>query len=235
MDKISIKITTKSNLFIGGAPTTFEIGGIDLSTITDYEGYPYIPASSFKGTLRNIVRELIESGDNSICKEIKGAYIDYLINLKEENIKKINKKFENSDISRGMEVKYNKEIDNASAEFLFGIEGLNNTPKLIFNDLVIVDRNTKDLFSIDSKNSIDYGSNKSEKISALPRTYKTVRPGVTFSGDILFYNMKSLNLDINTIKEFIESAIKEFNEGIYRLGNSGSRGYGRVSVEVKGA
>ena len=34
------------------------------------------------------------------------------------------------------------------------------------------------------------------------------------------------------IEEFIKSAVLEFNGGIYRLGNSGSRGYGRIETEI---
>ena len=34
------------------------------------------------------------------------------------------------------------------------------------------------------------------------------------------------------IKEFIKEVVLRFNDGIYRLGNSGSRGYGKIQVEV---
>ena len=45
-DSINIKIQTLSNLFIGGMPTPFEIGGIDQQTATEQEGFPCIPGSS---------------------------------------------------------------------------------------------------------------------------------------------------------------------------------------------
>lgn len=228
-EKLSVKIRTESNLFIGGAPTTFEIGGIDLYTVTDYEGYPYIPASSFKGTLRNIVRELVASEDGSIGKNIKDAYVQYLEELKVKNMDKIT----DIDTKTKIKNKYDLKIRNASAEYLFGIEGLNSTPKLIFNDIAVDDRVNKDLFSIDSKNTIELGDDKADRISARPRTYKTIRPGVKLSGFILFNNIKSLNIDVNIIKSYVESAILELNEGIYRLGNSGSRGYGKVFAEVE--
>ena len=54
---ITIKIQTMSNLYIGGMPAPFEIGGIDQRTAIDQEGFPCIPASSLKGTLRTMVRE----------------------------------------------------------------------------------------------------------------------------------------------------------------------------------
>ena len=49
---IEIRVKTLSNLFIGGSPMPFEIGGIDLWTAVDEEGFPCIPASSLKGALR---------------------------------------------------------------------------------------------------------------------------------------------------------------------------------------
>ena len=54
---IKIRIKTLSNLFIGGSPMPFEIGGIDQWTAVDGQGFPCIPASSLKGALRAIVME----------------------------------------------------------------------------------------------------------------------------------------------------------------------------------
>ena len=55
-NSITIKMKTLSNLFIGGAPVPFKIGGIDQQTATDQEGFPCIPASSLKGALRAVIR-----------------------------------------------------------------------------------------------------------------------------------------------------------------------------------
>ncbi len=56
-DHISIEIKTLSNVFIGGVSSSFEIGGIDQYTVVDDEGNPYLPASSLKGSVRQIVKE----------------------------------------------------------------------------------------------------------------------------------------------------------------------------------
>ena len=58
MERIRAEIITEANLFIGDNPSTFEIGGIDLYTKTDYNNRPQIPASSIKGTMRKIVRDM---------------------------------------------------------------------------------------------------------------------------------------------------------------------------------
>ncbi|RAI89592.1 CRISPR-associated protein Csm3 [Paenibacillus pabuli] len=232
--EISINVTTRSNLFIGGSPTTFEIGGVDLFTVTDSNGMPYIPASSLKGTLRQIVRDMFTQHSSSTL--IAEAYRCYLEKLRDNNsieCKKYN--IEQDRIDR-MAKRYETVIQKASAEYLFGIEGFNDTPKLLFNDLILVDHKAAldHLFSIDSKNSIETTTEEGVPIvTANPRTYRTVRPGVSFEGDIQLYHVEKLSeMSIKSyIKQFIVDALDQFNSGIYRLGNSGSRGYGRVEVK----
>lgn len=240
VEKISFKVTTLSNLFIGGSPTPFEIGGVDLYTVTDTTGKPYIPGSSIKGMTRTIVR----IGDLAGNMAIKKAYREYLERLKEESIKQLQKMNidNNEDLKTrkaSMEERFEKELARVSAQCLFGIEGFNHSPKLIFNDLQIRDfpaimPNVESYFSIDSKNSIHSidDQNAPVSITANPRTYKVVRPGVCFEGNILFYQMDKLDLPLDQIKDFVKAAIEQFNTGIYRLGNSGSRGYGKIKVEV---
>lgn len=239
-DTINLKVTTLSNLFIGSTPSTFEIGGVDLFTVTDYQGRPYIPASSIKGSLRNIVRDLVRDQGDGTALEIASAYKEYLSDLLRENMERMEHMqvlgMEAERITR-MKERYEKHIEAATAEYLFGMEGFNHTPKLIFNDLTLVvdtidmKNSTLDhLFSIDTKNNIEY--NESGIPNANPRSYKTVRPGVTFTGEIIFHMMDKLSMPTSDIRAFIEHALQQFNTGIYRLGNSGSRGYGRVQVDI---
>ncbi|MGG1611059.1 type III-B CRISPR module RAMP protein Cmr6 [Paenibacillus sp. FSL K6-2441] len=245
--KISVNVTTKSNLFIGGSPATFEIGGVDLFTVTNANGLPYIPGSSLKGVMRHMVRELISSNPSEqpndelrvLAKEINQWYKGYLQKValaQEEQLTLLNIENERKEraVSRMQDV-----IDRASAEYLFGIENFNDTPKLLFNDLLVdsaesaVDRDT--LFSIDTKNKIeDVKLKDRENVAANPRTYQVVRPGVTFVGDIILYRFELLGDSgiQQKIIEFMERLLLQFNEGIYRLGNSGSRGYGRVQVDI---
>ncbi|WP_341346818.1 RAMP superfamily CRISPR-associated protein [Paenibacillus sp. FSL H3-0469] len=247
--KISVKITTRSNLFIGGSPSTFQIGGVDLFTVTNEKDLPYIPASSLKGTLRQIVREMLNGySDSSIIAE---AYRQYLKRLRTESSEECKKYGIGEDRIKRMQQRYDKVIDEASAEYLFGIEGFNDTPKLLFNDLLPLaeESHKENWFSIDSKNNIETSvstkdGSSSPLVVANPRTYRTVRPGVAFTGDILFYNFGKLdalnegstpNSTIASLSmQFIQAALDQFNSGMYRLGNSGSRGYGRIEVECSG-
>lgn len=245
--KISVNVTTKSNLFIGGSPATFEIGGVDLFTVTNAKGLPYIPGSSLKGVMRHMVRELISGNPSEqpddelhvLANEISQWYKDYLQKValvQEEQLTRL--KIEDERKERAVR-RMQDAIDRASAEYLFGIEGFNDTPKLLFNDLLVVsaesvaDRDA--LFSVDTKNKIEDVTIKNrEHIVANPRSYRVVRPGVTFVGDIILYRFELLGdaSKQQKIIEFIERLLLQFNEGIYRLGNSGSRGYGRVQVDI---
>ena len=226
MQRIKIKIETLSNLFIGGLPRTFEIGGIDQYTITDYNDLPIIPASSWKGALRNIIRNMERAEDCEVLK-IKEGYRRYFVELKKKNQnKEILSKVKEESI-KNMNSQLDKMIEGVSAEYLFGIQGFNLTPKLIFNDFHM-NNCTSDWYSIDVKNSIEYVDNQ---IISNPRSYKTVRSGVEFKGEILLWDIEKLHVE--GIKEFMGSVILKFNEGKYRLGNSGSRGYGRVQVKIE--
>lgn len=230
IEKLTIQVTTLSNLFIGGSPAAFEIGGIDLFTVTNFQGRPYIPASSIKGTLRSIIKERKDLIGSQVIGE---AYQKYLSALRAENIKRLQDM--NIDEERKISVeKRFEELGQATSEFLFGMEGFNRSPKLLFNDLKVIDvrEHVEDYFSIDSKNSIEQISNPEEKLAAIPRIYKTVRPGVIFQGDILFYQLDQLNIEHAQVRDYVVRALEQLNTGIYRLGNSGSRGYGRVRVEI---
>ena len=224
---LKIHIKTLSNLFIGGAPKSFEIGGIDQWTAADEDGFPCIPASSLKGALRAIVsRDTSEK-----AAEITEWYREYLRRQKESvcareiSLDKQTKK----EVMEHFERRYDSAIENASASYLFGIREFNDTRKLFFNDLRVTDRNQepKKYFSIDAKTAID--SNGLEPKSN-PRTYKAVKTGVEFEGAIEFYGFAEDENFIETSKAYIMDNLEKFNSGIYRLGNSKSRGYGRISV-----
>ncbi|MCF8222297.1 MAG: type III-A CRISPR-associated RAMP protein Csm3 [Bacteroidales bacterium] len=52
---LSGKITTLTGLHIGGSSSALDIGGIDLNVIKTAAGLPFIPGSSIKGKLRNLL------------------------------------------------------------------------------------------------------------------------------------------------------------------------------------
>lgn len=225
---LKIKIKTLSNLFIGGAPRPFEIGGIDQWTAVDHEGFPCIPASSLKGALRAIVAE----DKSPEALKIRQWYVEFLKNDKRETWKQC-KDLEDALVER-VESRYKKAGQNASPAYLFGIKEFNNTPKLLFNDLKLKDeyRNPRTCFSIDMKTSIHC---EGAQVRSNPRTYKTAAPGLEFEGEIEFYRFGQKPFDeaaIDICRQFLTDNLNKFNEGIYRLGNSKSRGYGKIQVSV---
>ena len=227
---IKVPVTTCSNLLIGGSPVPFEIGGIDQWTAVDSDGFPCIPASSWKGALRMIVKEDAERGETEDAQAITRFYQAFLKREWKENEQRIRQLWgeETEGIER-VHARYDRAIKNASPCDLFGIREFNNTPKLLFNDLRLKAeyRDLKKCFSIDAKNSID--SNGTEPKSN-PRTYKTARTGLVFEGEIEFYQFDQAGFDVEQCRRYIMRNLEKFNDGIYRLGNSKSRGYGKIRV-----
>lgn len=227
---IRLRIKTLSNLFIGGAPMPFEIGGIDQWTTVDHEGYPCIPASSLKGALRAIIME-DRSADAS---KIGQWYAQLLKKEWEENREQIQNSVEEKEAYIRIENRYTDAIERASAGDLFGIREFNNTPKLLFNDLHLrkEQRILKECFSVDTKTSIQSDGREPK---SNPRTYRVARAGLEFEGEIELYRFGQMDFEKNTIdvcKAYVINNLKKFNEGIYRLGNSKSRGYGKIHVSI---
>jgi len=227
---IRLKIKTLSNLFIGGNPMPFEIGGIDQWTAVDHEGYPCIPASSLKGALRAIIME----DCSAEASEIGQWYAQFLKKEWEENREQIQNCVEEKEAYIRIENRYADAARRASAIDLFGIREFNNTPKLLFSDLRLKEeqRILEQCFSIDTKTSIHCNGVEPK---SNPRTYKAARAGLEFEGEIELHRFEQMCFDKNAIdvcKTYIINNLKKFNEGIYRLGNSKSRGYGRIYVSM---
>ena len=230
MKEIKFKIETCSNLLIGGNEMGFVIGGIDEKTVTNHEGFPYIPGSSFKGVFRRIVREY----KNEEIIELYDKYIRFLKERAEEK---------GIDI-KNWEAKINdKDKIKSEMERLFGVEGFNQSPRLIFSDFHLIgEKDVEKCFSLDAKNSI-IEDEESGKLKSNPRFYKAARKGLVFSGSIRFHQPfdSSGKEDLftekkyETIRDYVKEQLLTFNNGYYRLGNSKSRGYGEIKViEIDG-
>lgn len=226
---ITVRVKTLSNLLIGGVPTPFEIGGIDQKTAVDAEGYPCIPASSMKGALRAIVHQNRES---ALGRRIAELYVDYLEREAKNNRDRIPQWVKDTEELKRIADRYQEACQELTPEYLFGIEGFNGTPKLLFSDLILRDKpdNMESCFSIDMKNSIAIVN---QLPVSNPRSYKTARSGLEFTGEIHLYRIELLGESaVELCREFIQFNLEQFNDGVHRLGNSKSRGYGKISVSV---
>lgn len=169
------------------------------------------------------------------ANKIAQMYAEFLRLEKEHKWNQIKERLkkDDDDLAR-VEKRYEDAIKSASAQYLFGIKEFNNTPKILVNDLHLIEeqRNLKNCFSIDAKTAIY--SNGIE-VKSNPRTYKSARAGLVFEGEIEFYRFDRENFNedvLNFCRNFIICNLEKFNEGIYRIGNSKSRGYGKIEVTV---
>ncbi len=233
MFEIKIKLTTVSSCLIGNQTESFSVGGVDQSTTVDENGNPIIHGSAFKGAFRNIVRER-----EKMLEEVTPTkdYVKSLVEKTLEKYKAIPEEEKTEKINK-MLANLEEKAKNPKAEYIFGMEGINGMPRLFCSDFRVPinqDKSKEDYFLIETKTSLE---EKEEQIVSNPRTYKVVKPGVVFVGTIQFYNpFFEKNEDeaekLKNMKNELEEALMAFNDGIYGIGNSKSRGYGQVQVEI---
>ena len=233
MFEIKIKLTTESCCLIGNQTESFSVGGVDQSTTIDENGRPIIHGSAFKGALRNIVRELEKKEGNmeETKKYVKRLIEKILENYKSEDIFKTEK-------IKKMILNLEKKLgsNELKAEYIFGMEGVNGLPRIFCSDFRVIESENKkeDYFLIDTKTCIEEVNGN---IISNPRTYKVIKPGIKFEGIIRFYNPFFMTNEDETekietpIEKELRDALGMFNEGLYGIGNSRSRGYGQIRVE----
>lgn len=225
MFEIKVKLTTVSSCLIGNQTESFSVGGTDQSTTIDENGRPIIHGSSFKGALRNIIRE------NEVELPETQKYIECILTKLLEKYKQISQEGKIEKLVRKIE-NYKKE---PKAHYIFGIEGINNMPRIYCSDFRVrqdEEKDNKDYFRYETKNTLREEHNT---LTSLPRTYRVVKPKVNFEGILRFRDVyfNECNVDFVKIKKEIQNQILKFNDGFYGIGNSKSRGYGQVKVIVK--
>ena len=202
---IELKIKAETGLHIGGTSEVAKIGGIDNCVIRDpLTGEPYIPGSSLKGKIRNLLEKLLgkvsENGEVHSCEKIEDA--------------------ERCEICR-----------------LFGSpigEG-----RLIFRDFFLTDKSKEKLINqrnetgLDTEIKVENVINRLTSQSTNLRTMERVPKGTEFEGKIIYNFVKKLGQD-----DFIEKDLKNLSAGLKLLqddylGGSGSRGYGKVKINVE--
>lgn len=225
--KIEYTLTTMSGCLIGNQTQSFSVGGVDQATTVDETGYPMIPGSAMKGALRAM---LIEEREE--CSVITEYYQSYFNKL-EEKYERLESKVKQN-LDHELFEKYKKEI---SPSYIFGLSGWNQMPKLYFSDVRMSEeekkeRKPEDCLLIDTKTAILEEADG--QVSSNPRTYQVVRPGTRMDGEIFFKGANSA--DENKIRKMMDKMkdlLLEFETGFYLIGNSKSRGYGRVKVELR--
>lgn len=220
--EIKLKLNTKSNCLVGNQTESFSIGGVDQSTVIDGNGKPIIYGSSFKGAFRNVIRE-----NEKEMPKTKEYMKEILLNL-------LNK-YRQIDKTRKVEKLIEKieiYVNNPKPEYIFGIEGLNGMPRIFCTDFILSEENeSQDYFLIETKTSLE---EKDGEILSRPRTYKVIKPGIIFKGMVRFQNNYYIpeKINIKDVEIEVKNMLSKFNTGFYGIGNSKSRGYGLVEINI---
>lgn len=203
------KIVLKTGLHIGSSRDVMNIGGVDSPVVRDpLTMRPYIPGSSLKGKLRSLSE--LALGKKLI--EVKGG----------------------SNKIRRHECLTYDDAKNCEICRLFGASKGDNFPsRFIVRDAHLSEESAKVLSNTDtdakftelkSENSIDRITS-----GANPRTFERVPAGAEFDFEII-YNIEDEDQkddDIKNLKGFFRLLEDDY------LGGGGSRGSGKVKIEIE--
>lgn len=202
--KVTFDLELMTGLHIGGSSDTFDIGGADSTVIKNPLTHePYIPGSSIKGKLRSL---LTQKYGKFIEKEKDIVFED------DEEGKKMRNLFEPVD---------------------YGDDRI-QVSKAIFRDALLTDESRANLekhlgsgvyTEIKAENHIPLLKGKAES----PRFIERVPAGAVFGGEILLQVFDEDN------EEYFKAKLKEAINmlELNYLGAGGTRGYGKVKVDIK--
>lgn len=202
--KVTFDLELMTGLHIGGSSDTFDIGGADSTVIKNPLTHePYIPGSSIKGKLRSLLTQKY------------GKF-----NEKEKDIV-----FEDDEEGKTMRNLF-EPVD-------YGDDRI-QVSKAIFRDALLTDESRANLekhlgsgvyTEIKAENKISLLQVKAES----PRFIERVPAGAVFGGEILLQVFDEDNEE--DFKAKLKEAINMLE--LNYLGAGGTRGYGKVKVDIK--
>ena len=214
-------VTLKTGLHIGGASSIYEIGAPDSPVIKNpVTDEPYIPGSSVKGKLRSLLER--KYVDWSVVTDARRTKKEHELKsfLEGQGFAYNNKIVQLRDCEKYFE-KHGKDVSFICK--LFGAPsnvGSAEPTRLIITDALLVDG---------SKETEIKGENALDRITsaANPRFIERVPADVQFEGYLIFnvYTDDDSKL-VEKLKEAFELLARDY------LGGHGSRGYGRVRIEI---
>ena len=222
LGKIIIKgeIKVLSGLRIGGSTTGIKVGGIDQPVISDPWGKPYIPGSSVKGKLRNLI-EKKENVELNKSRKIK---------IKEKEIEEF----------YWHECENAEKYKNCPVCKIWGILGSDR----IINEPILTRLFVRDTFLLEESITSEMKKNlelewteikmetaidriKGTALGGSLRTIDRVPAGAIFKPMEMVYNVFEES-DKDLLKIVFEAM--ELLEHDY-LGGMGSRGYGKIEFD----
>ncbi|MEA1986139.1 MAG: type III-A CRISPR-associated RAMP protein Csm3 [Candidatus Marinimicrobia bacterium] len=203
---INGKIRLLSGMHIGGSSSALDIGGIDSNVIKDANGVPYIPGSSIKGKMRNLMEMKYSKYTQRTGKVDSG-----MDKNAEDGNRDIQKLF--GSVAKEADLKARLIIRDAYLNEEILEEMKNKTGKF-------------------EKLELDYTEGKWENTvdrltsSAIPRQLERVPAESEFDFSFVFTFYE--NSDNELLKMLLEGM--QLLEDDY-IGGSGTRGYGRIAFE----
>jgi len=201
---IELKIEAETGLHIGGSSEVVKIGGIDNCVIRDpNSNLPYIPGSSLKGKIRNLLEKFLgkvsENGEVHSCKEIEDA--------------------EKCEICRP----FGSSVGEGRIIF--------RDFSLIENSKKELEKKRNET-GLDTEIKVENVINRLTSQSANLRTMERVPKGTEFEGEIIYNFVKKLGQEDFLEKDLknLSAGLKLLQDDY--LGGSGSRGYGKVKIKV---
>lgn len=202
--KVTFDLELMTGLHIGGSSDTFDIGGADSTVIKNPLTHePYIPGSSIKGKLRSLLTQKYG--------KFNGKEKDIVFEDDEEG----------------------KTMRNLFEPVDYGDDSI-QVSKAIFRDALLTDESRANLekhlgsgvyTEIKAENKISLLKGKAES----PRFIERVPAGAVFGGEILLQVFDEDN------EEYFKAKLKEAINmlELNYLGAGGTRGYGKVKVDIK--
>ena len=181
------------------AKYTLDIDGLNLKnsrihdmnmTMKDPYGLPYIPGSSLKGALRNVILAALVGRNNYDATDVKREILNY----------------------HGKPKKFlDKESKRVTQQYLF-TKGITEKRSDAVNDIMsglrVSDSNSVGLDRLTLCQKID--SSPDGKIKDLPLVRECIIPGTKFSFDLTLDRTET-NLTIGFIKQAIDGFLEEYN------------------------
>ena len=209
---ITGEIEVKTGLRIGGTTAGIKIGGVDLNVIIDPMGKPYIPGSSLKGKLRNLLERK---------EKVKWNKLD-------KNNRPI-----------GHQCKNDTDYSRCAICKIFGLSGGKDLKSATMTRLIVRDIYLDESsITKEMQDNMEFEWTEVKFETAINRITGTaldgslrqaerVPPGAVFKDCEMIYNVYEES-DKDMVKKVFEAM--ELLEHDY-LGGMGSRGYGKIAFK----
>ncbi|MHA1303608.1 MAG: type III CRISPR-associated RAMP protein Csx7 [Candidatus Heimdallarchaeaceae archaeon] len=213
-----IELTSGLHIGVGGS---LEAVGTDSPVIKDFNGRPYIPGSSFKGSFRAIIEAIVRGGefpkDKLWCCNIMGNDEEKCIHRKEDNYISQNGEEKKATASDVEDFIWEKSCHICR---LLGSPHIASRVK--FPDMPVLGDWDTTMYEVRNGVAIDRDS-ETAKSGAL-YDFEVVPPGTRFKFDMLIENPEDWELGL------LFMGLGLFNKGYAYLGGIKSRGLGTMKI-----